>query len=723
MKRHAVAVLLLAALCSAQTPANKPPRKKIGLALAGGSALGLAHVGAIQWLEEHRIPIDYIAGTSMGGLVAGLYATGHDSKEILAFVQDVDWSAALSSAPPFQDISFRRKEDQRVIPTNLELGYKNGLKLPGGLSAGHGVGLVLSRFAAPYSQLSSFDDLPTPFRCVATDLVSAKAVVFDRGPLYEAMRATMSLPALFAPVERGNQILVDGGIVNNLPVDIVKTMGADIVIAVALDKPPDPKSYKSLLGVAGRSISVMISDNERRNIGLADLILMPNLEGFEAMSFNRFEDFRKVGYEAAARKEVMLENLAVSPEEYRAYVEARAKKRRPETVSPKFFEVAGDVAPKREASLLAALQPDSNGVLGRAVIERELTKLTGLGRFDTAGYEFVQKNGAEGLRLIVHEKPHGPPFLKLGILIDGSPDQGLNFGIGGRLTFLDFGGPASEWRSDLSIGPINRLATEYYYRFKGGKWFVAPRGYYETELLPLYQDRIRLLEYRSHTAGGGADVGYAFGRFQEIRLGYDIGHLSYEADTGPLPASVGGRTSGFRAKWSYDKQDSPVIPRKGLRSTITAKWMTDFPGVERQFPALQGEIGYAHAFNRRYSYIVDVEGGTTSNDSALALLYHTGGLFRLSSLARGQLIGNHYYNGRLALLRSFSDEPIGLFGRMYMTVAYEAGNAWMRDGSPRPFSDGLLGITGDTPLGLFFFGGSIGERGYKSILFRLGRYF
>jgi len=715
--------LLIAALAAAAQTADKPKRKTVGVALAGGSALGLAHVGVLQWLEEHRIPVDYIAGTSMGGLVAGLWATGHDSAEMLDFVKNVNWAAALTSAPPYRDISFRRKEDQREIPTNLEMGYKKGLQLPGGLSAGHGVGLILSRFAAPYSKETSFDLLPTPLRCVATDLVTSKEVVFDRGPLFEAMRATMSLPALFAPVERGKQILVDGGLVNNLPVDIVKRMGADIVIAVALDKPPDAKAYKSLLGVAGRSISVMITDNERRNIGLADLVLMPDLQGFDAMAFQRYEDFRKVGYEAAARKEQMLKMLELSEGEYRAYQEARARKTRPEVTQPKFIEVEGDMAPRRKAALIASLKANKDGVVTEKDLESELTKITGMGRYDTAGYQFIEKNGEPGIKITAHEKSYGPPFLKLGLLLDGAPDSGLRFGVGARITFLDFGGPASEWRSDLSIGTINRLATEYYYRFQGGKWFIAPRGYWVSDLLPFYAGRAHVMDYRTNTGGGGADLGYAFGRFQEMRFGYDIGHISYTVSTGPLPGSVSGRTSGFRGKWSYDKQNNPVIPLAGLRSSVQANWMTDFPRMNKQFPAIEGEISYARRITTRYSYIVEGAGGTTSGDAALNLFYTTGGLYRLSALARGQLHGSRYYNGRVAILRSLSDQPIGLLGRTYFTVSYEVGTAWTRGNSANPFNDGVIGVASDTPLGLLFFGGSVGESGFRSVLFRLGRYF
>src|SRR3954468_20727173 len=186
-------------------------RPKLGVALAGGAALGLAHIGVLEWMDEHRIPIHYIAGTSMGALVAGLHATGMTSGEILEFARRVDWQQALSSTSPYHQLAFRRKEDETAFPVGFEIGL-SGFKpgLPSGLSAGQGVGLVLARFAAPYGNMASFDDLPTPFRCVASDLRGGKGVVFDKGSLFDALRATLSLPAFFTPVNLDGMVLVDG---------------------------------------------------------------------------------------------------------------------------------------------------------------------------------------------------------------------------------------------------------------------------------------------------------------------------------------------------------------------------------------------------------------------------------------------------------------------------------------------------------------------------------
>src|ERR1700745_3863668 len=209
-------------------------RATIGLVLEGGGALGLAHIGVLRWLDENHIPIDYVAGTSMGGLVGGLYATGMSGEEINEFLKTVNWNRSLRNELPYRARSFRRKEDKRDYPNDLEFGLKGGIAFPSGFNSGHQVGLILDQIALPYSDMRSFNDLPTPFRCVATDLVSGQGVVFDHGSLAEALRATMSLPAIFSPVRRDAHVFVDGGLVNNLPVDVARDMGADIVISVPL---------------------------------------------------------------------------------------------------------------------------------------------------------------------------------------------------------------------------------------------------------------------------------------------------------------------------------------------------------------------------------------------------------------------------------------------------------------------------------------------------------
>ncbi len=237
---------------STAAPAVPKKRLKIGVALEGGGALGLAHVGVLRWFEDHHIPIDYIAGTSMGGLVGGLYATGKSPAELKAIVHNQDWNAIIVGQGNYRDLSFRRKEDQQAFPNRLEVGLKHGFSLPSGLNSGQGVSLLIDRETLPYTHTGSFDDLPIPFRCVATNLVTGKSFVFDHGSLAQALRATMSLPGVFAPVRDGNDVYVDGGLLGNLPTDVVRQMGADVVIAVHLETAPtDASQIQSLFERAG----------------------------------------------------------------------------------------------------------------------------------------------------------------------------------------------------------------------------------------------------------------------------------------------------------------------------------------------------------------------------------------------------------------------------------------------------------------------------------------
>ena len=317
-------------------------RPRIGLVLEGGGALGLAHVGVLKWFEEHHIPIDYVAGTSMGGLVGGLYATGRSSDEIRAFLRDINWYSALNNDVPYKDMAFRRKEDAREYPASLEFGFKDRTAvLPSGFNSGHEVGLILDRIAYPYTELRSFDELPTPFRCVSTDLVSGKAVVFDRGSLSEALRATMSLPAIFSPVRRNGQILVDGGLLENLPVDVARRMGADIVIAVNLQtKPLNPNEPLSAFGVLQRSISVGISVNELESMRRADLVIQVHTQEFTSTDYQAAEKIIDLGFTGSEERNAVLSRFALSDGDWTEYAaERNGRAVRPPV--PEFIQVSG----------------------------------------------------------------------------------------------------------------------------------------------------------------------------------------------------------------------------------------------------------------------------------------------------------------------------------------------------------------------------------------------
>ena len=724
LRAIAACIALFAPLCGQQEPAAAAPRKKIGLALSGGSALGLAHIGVLQWLEEQRIPVDFIAGTSMGAIVGGLYATGNDGQAIQRFAAGVDWEAAFAPSVRFRHLAYRRKEDRRDFPSTIEFGVGKGLKLPAGVSAGHGAGLAISRFAASYDQLESFDQLPTPFRCVATDLKQGREVIFSRGPLTMALRASMSLPALFAPVEMDGMMLVDGGLLNNLPVDVVKAMGAEIVIAVALEKPPDEQQYYSLLGVAGRSISIMIAANERRSMGLADLVVMPDLNGLGTGDYARLEEFVHRGRAAAERKALWLRQLALPEPEYRRYLEQRSRRIRPDTVRPQLIVTEGGLAERRRKALVDALAADPSRPVDRARLEEELNKIAGMGRYDAVSYSFLRHENTEGILIRPHQKIHGPPFLNLSFLLDASRQEGFRFGIGGRLTFLDLGGPASEWRTDLSIGQINRASSEYYYRISGGKWFLAPRAFYLEDSRPVYRGTDQIADFISKQAGAALDLGYAFGRFQELRAGAASGGTRIAVTKGPeLLEPLKGRFTDLHLRWAYEGQDSALVPRNGIRAAALVSWLLTHPGVEGRPPLADIAFSYARPFSPRWSLLMDTAAGFTGWDEALNTRFSIGGVARLDALGRGRETGNRYYYGGTRLLRSLNNQSLGIFGRFYLFAAAESGNAWRSGMDPLPRYSGSLGLMGETTFGVVYFGGGVGDRGDRRVFFRLGRVF
>jgi NTE family protein len=350
----ATTVSALAQSPGSEQSGSRLPR--IGLVLEGGGALGLAHIGVIQWLEEHHIPVHYIAGTSMGGLVGGVYATGRSPSEVRDLVESIDWDDVLRGQVPFQNLSFRRQQDAVEYPGAIEFGIKKGIQFPEGFNSGQEVQFILDRVALPYSTIPDFDQLPIPYRCVATDLVSGKKYVFHDGSFATAMRATMSLPGFFSPVRVDGHIFADGGLLDNLPVDVAKDMGADVTLAVYLEtQPMSPNDALSSFGVLGQSVSVAISANEVHSLEAADILISVPVAKFGAMDYDQAPRLIKAGYDAAQSKAAVLARFAVDESTWEHYLAQRTARRR-ETANPQFVAVVG-TDPHSAKAIAKAFQP------------------------------------------------------------------------------------------------------------------------------------------------------------------------------------------------------------------------------------------------------------------------------------------------------------------------------------------------------------------------------
>ncbi len=265
MRRLLLVLLLLLPLSALAAEA----RPKIGLVLSGGAARGLAHIGVLKALDEQGIQIDAIAGTSMGAVVGGLYASGYTPAELERIALEMDWQQALSDAPPRKDVPFRRKQDDRDFLVKQKISFRDDgtLGLPLGVIQGQNLAMVLESLLVHTSDNRDFDKLAIPFRAVSTDIATGEKVVFRKGHLPQAIRASMSIPAVFAPVEIDGRLLVDGGMVDNIPVDVARDMGVDVVIVVDIGNPlRDRKDLSTVLDVMNQSITLMTRKNSEAQL-------------------------------------------------------------------------------------------------------------------------------------------------------------------------------------------------------------------------------------------------------------------------------------------------------------------------------------------------------------------------------------------------------------------------------------------------------------------------
>ncbi len=521
-----LSVIVSPHMAIAQSGPQVPKRLTVGVALEGGGALGLAHIGVLRWFEQHHIPVDYVAGTSMGGLIGGLYATGKSPDELERLVKGIDWDFVISGATPYQDLSYRRKEDARAIPDGIVVGFKRGVSLPSGLNAGHQIGLIIDRETLAYSTVKSFDDLPIPFRCVSTELISGKAHVFSDGPIGLAMRSTMSLPGIFAPVRDEDRIYVDGALVDNLPTDLVRDMHPDVVIAVHLQvSPASAKEIQSLFSVLSRSITVGTEATELRGMESADLIVKVDVRDFDSLDFKKAEALIQKGMEAAEEKSKVLLPYALDDAAWDEYVAQRDARKKGSAGVPQFVKVQG-TSVDAEKKIQKFLQPLVGKPIDTQVLDTDLTRLTGIGKFESVSYSLTQNDGAVGLLVTVHEKEYAPPALQPAFEIDGAQPDHVTFTLGGRFTFLDIAGFGSELRTDFQFGNTYGISSEFYKRFsQTSRWFFAPHGNASQSEQRIYSDGDPQADYRIGKAGVGLDLGYAIGRFSEVRGGYEVGYL------------------------------------------------------------------------------------------------------------------------------------------------------------------------------------------------------
>jgi NTE family protein len=719
-------------------PETKPPveskpqidlhgRPRIGLVFEGGGALGLAHIGVIRWLEAHHIPVDYVAGTSMGGLVGGLYASGLTTDEMKTFVDGIDWHTVLSGQVPFQALGFRRKEDKLAFPNRLEFGLKGGFRLPSGLNSGAAVGLLFDRTLLPYYDLQSFDDLPIPFRCVATEVITGQPHVFKDGSLPQALRATMSIPGVFAPVHHGDMIFSDGAAVDNLPVDVARSMGANVIIASYLDSgPTDPASLGSLVGVAGRNVSIMVAANVARSLQNADIVISSDVSKFGTLDFASTDDIIPIGDKAAEEMSAELKKYALNDADWAEYIRQRESRRRTKVPVPQFVEIYG-IQGVRQKNLEAKFEKFAGQPIDPDKLEQTIGDVQGTGLYSTISYTIVDRDGKPGLRIRPREKDHGPPFVNLGITILANDSNNVQFGIGARATFFDLVGPGSELRVDGAVGQPAELSGELFKPFKAGsRAFVAPHAYLQQQVVPYYQGSTQLDQYRIKQNGLGADVGFQFNARTEVRVGQDYQWYSATRTIGtPIGNEFSKQPFVSAVKFQYLGQDDFMIPTRGTLVTAIYNYFTQRPNESGGFSQMTGRIQHFFPINTRSTVFGTLQGGTSFGAENLGLAgVSLGGPLRLSAYSRNELLGTDFflvqggYLYRLIRLNPVIGDSI-YAGGVYEIGKMYGGNA----GTPSLPNDFAGFLVMKTLIGPVLGGLSVGDGGRWKWYFGVGRVF
>jgi NTE family protein len=712
---------------TAPEPARRP---RIGLALSGGGALGLAEIGVIEWMEENHIPVERIAGTSMGGIIGAMYATGMSPVEIQKFAENINWDEAFLPEPVYRQLSYRRKQDRRDFLINAPLGLKHGLSGPNGFNSGQGVGLLLDRIAFPQSGISSFDDLPIPFRCVATDMQSGEAIVLHDGPLAQAVRASMAIPGVFTPVEINGRVLADGGMVQNIPVQTVRAMDADVVIAVELRIPPgDVSDLQSLTGVLSRAVDVMITQNEKISLALADVQISVDMKGFSVSDYSRVDELVRLGYTtAASQAETLLRYAIPDPADWQQYLDERAARKKKPIQKIETIVVAG-ADRDTDGRIQHQLSKKLKGEVDLPGLEAQLTRIAGQGQFDDLGYEGFVENGVPALRVTAHEKSYGPPFVDLAINVDGSGVAAFDFSAGTRITFMDVAHRGGEWRNDLLFGSSDLAASEYYQPLWQSRFFVAPYAFASKFARNSFNGQTRVAVFGDERAGGGFDIGYDSGRRSEFRIGYQL----FEGKLAPLIGAAGlptanGSTGEFRARYVWDGQDSPSVPASGTRIVTTVSHVLQSPEVTHPISQLDLETASFVALTDKTSLFFLASGGTSFRGSAGPFqLFELGGPFRLGAYLPDEFIGNHYAYAAIGFRREFYRLPQLVGKKIYWGGWYEAGTAFGKiagDAGPVVVRGTFnLGVIADTIVGPIALAGSVSPTGQSRVNFSIGRVF
>lgn len=691
-------------------PAEPVGRPRIGLVLGGGGAKGAAHVGVLDVLEELHIPIDCVVGTSMGALVGGTFAAGRTAAEVEEAIRAISWQETIGRRGLRSMVPMRRKLNGSTYSNSLEFGLRDGsLVAPSGFLNTQNVDLTIQYLVARSRGIADFDQLPIPFRAIATDMQRGEMVVLADGDLAQAMRASMAVPGVFAPVTIDGRILGDGGLTRNVPIDIARETCADVVIAVAVPNPtPDEQQLRSPLTLVARTLDVLIGANERQQLetlGPRDVKIVIEMGDIGSASFDRVEDAIPLGRAAALAHRAELERYALPEAEFLAWRAARNRPaREPMTLAGVTVQGAQRV---NEEFVKRALDLQAGDVVNSAQISRRVTQVFALSDFESVGYALSGDPDRPTLDLQLREKSWGPNILRFDLGFHIGTDENTAFTIGGdylRAWINDRGG---EIHGSARVGRTSGLDLALNQPLDSAhRWFVEPGVEMQRSLEDIFANGESIARYRFSYAWGYLDAGRVFGNNTELRAGLRAGtqSVSREIGTPDLPEIDGEGYGGIAARLTRDTRDRDVLWQDGslLRATY-------FRGVEAlgavdDYERLEAMAVAAVPFGDSVAYLRAAGGSSLGTTLPVYDTFTLGGPVSMPGLSIAELRGSSYWSGQASFLRRIADFSYvfgqALYAGLNLTVAKVDNRADLAGLAPdNPVYSVAVVLAGRTLLG------------------------
>ncbi|GAA5082403.1 patatin-like phospholipase family protein [Lysobacter panacisoli] len=725
--RGLLATLVLAAILSvlcparaAQTPATVPPAVApaapegepcVGLVLGGGGARGSAHIGVLKVLERERIPVCRVAGTSMGAIVGGLYSAGYTPAEMEDLIRTIDWADMFVDDPPRAGQPMRRKDADFRYLLDLEIGYANGrVVLPVGIVQGQKLLMLLRRLTVSTWDVHDFDQLPIPFRAVAADIITGDKVVWDEGDLALAIRSSMSVPGAFAPVRVDDHLLVDGGMADNVPVDVVRDMGAHRMIVVDVGSPLHKEaSLTNPVVIMDQMITALMTEKTRAQLatlGDGDVLITPELGDITAAEFNRGAEAIEIGERAAEAALPKLRALSVDEATYAAY-RARQQRREFDPKLVSFLEVLHGRSPSATRQVERAVADNLDKPYESERVEKTIGTAYGDGRFQQIDYRLVERDGEYGLQILPAEKPWSA-FGKLGFQLDDNFNGRNSYMVSAELTFNDVNRLGAEWRNVLRLGRITGLRSEFYQPFgESGAFYLQPSLELRNESLPLWNDGNQLAEFRINRRSVALQAGFTpqpeWRISAELVRGRDRGDLLIGN-----PSDFSGdeeEYAGVIYNATWDTLDSINFPTKGVRLSADLETYYDALGANVEGDVARVTGDWAQAWGRYHLLLGARLTSALEDDDFFQTQGFLGGFLNLSGFDERALFGNQTALARAVMYRRTGNTSRLFSLPMYVGASLETGNAW-RSKDDVDADDlilaGSLFIGFSTPLGPMF---------------------